>query len=152
MLCPPKREVRFNKPYFDSWSHLLTCNLVGYSGVGGQQLDPRGLPDCKESFYISEDSDTSGNQYPCANTIKDFRAVTGECYDAMITLSQRVLRLLAGSLGLTPSYFDSYSGADGLGNGWKGSTLRLVHYPPKQSDSPPGQLACGAHTDFGCSE
>ena len=124
---------------------------IGYSGLRNQQLGPKGLPDLKESFYISEDTDTSGNLYPPEDLLPGFREATSTYYKAMIILSQKLFRMLALGLGQVEDYFDHYSGADGTFSITFGSTLRPFHYSPSVT-SPEGEISCGAHTDFGTSE
>jgi isopenicillin N synthase-like dioxygenase len=55
----------------------------------------------------------------------------------------RMQRGLALALGLAPEFFADQPGETML-------HLRLVHYPPLHRMTPaPGQLGCGAHTDYG---
>lgn len=124
---------------------------LGYSGIENQQLDPKGLPDLKESFYISEDTKESGNLYPPEAIVPRFHRTTSTYYTKMVELSQRIFRLLALALGQKQDFFDHYSGADGTISSTFGSTLRLLHYPPARNLQD-GQLSCGAHTDFGTSK
>ncbi len=52
-------------------------------------------------------------------------------------------RGLALALGLDPDFFDDQPGETMY-------HLRLIHYPPMERVTPePGQLGCGAHTDYG---
>ncbi len=140
-----------SKPLDLIFEHI-TKKGKGYSGLGQQQLDPDAAPDMKESFYISENTATSGNLYPLEEDVPNFKAITSSYYDQMISLSQRIFRLLAPSLKLPSDAFDHYSGADGTMESTYGSTLRLVHYPSTRvtpTNHKAGQLSCGAHTDFG---
>ena len=102
----------------------------------------------KESFYISEDSPESGNQYPSETECTDFKEISSDYYNHMIKLSQHIFRLLALALDLPEQTFDSFSGADGNETGTRGSVLRLVHYPAIDKSVNGGDLGCGAHTDF----
>lgn len=123
---------------------------AGYSGLCNQRLDPKGLPDLKESFYISEDTNTSGNLYPPEDLLPNFRETTSTYYETMIELCQQLFKILALALEQTEDFFDHYSGNDGTLSNTFGSTLRLVHYPPPKIRVD-RQLSCGAHTDFGSS-
>jgi isopenicillin N synthase-like dioxygenase len=129
--------------------HIGRLNAIGYSGLAQQQLDPNAAPDLKESFYLSESTEQSGNQYPSEDDVPGFATVTSEYYDAMIRLSQRIFRMLAMALGMDEHIFDAYSGADGTVSSTHGSTLRLVHYPSTKGRIEDTQFSCGAHTDFG---
>ncbi|GAP91780.2 putative 2OG-Fe oxygenase [Rosellinia necatrix] len=133
----------------DDMSLALSQKSRGYSPVGNQQLDPEGLPDLKESYYITKDFPGSGNMYPPSEKIPAFRRTADNYYDTMIQLSQRLFRLLAASLPVDPCYFDEYSGVNGSAASWTGSTLRLVHYPQRPQEVSERQMACGSHTDFG---
>jgi isopenicillin N synthase-like dioxygenase len=80
------------------------------------------------------------NQFPKLPGFRDawtaYRAATAEA-------ALRMQRGLAIALGLAPAYFEDQPGETML-------HLRLVHYPPINRVTPkPGQLACGAHTDYG---
>ncbi|KAI1322832.1 oxidoreductase [Xylariaceae sp. FL0255] len=133
----------------DDMSLALSQRSRGYSPIGNQQLDPEGLPDLKESYYITKDFPGSGNMYPPSENLPAFRKTADKYYDAMIQLSQRLFRLLAASLPVDPDYFDGYSGVNRSAKSWTGSTLRLVHYPQRSQEVSERQMACGSHTDFG---
>jgi len=152
VLFIAKRLYDLSPSKKNNLSLSLSSKARGYSGLGQQQLDPNTAPDMKESFYISENTASSGNLYPSEHDAPNFRAITSSYYEQMISLSQRLFRLLAASLNLPSDTFDQYSGADGTIENTYGSTLRLVHYPSTRAVSmnhEAGQLSCGAHTDFG---
>ncbi len=81
-----------------------------------------------------------------ANQLPDlpgFRAAWDAYREAAVETALRVQRALAMALGLEPRYFESLPGETMY-------HLRLIHYPPMDRLTPePGQLGCGAHTDYG---
>ena len=60
----------------------------------------------------------------------------------MCALGNRVLRMLALSLGMQESWFERYYEAPA-------AVLRLMKYPPHPADAAFNQLGAGAHTDWG---
>lgn len=71
----------------------------------------------------------------------------GAAYDAyrgaVIEAARRVARGLSLALGQDPYWLESQPGETMY-------HLRLIHYPPQDRVTPePGQLGCGAHTDYG---
>ena len=55
----------------------------------------------------------------------------------------RMYRALSMALGLDPYWLESQPGETMY-------QLRMIHYPPQDRVTPePGQLGCGAHTDYG---
>jgi len=80
------------------------------------------------------------NQWP---ELAGFRDAVEAYRDAAIEASERTHRALAVALGLDSEFFVDQPG-DFMYH------LRLLHYPPMESVTPePGQLGCGAHTDYG---
>ena len=80
------------------------------------------------------------NQWP---ELSGFRDTVEEYRAAMIEAALRMERALSMALGLDPTYFESRPGETMF-------HLRLIHYPPMETLTPePGQLGCGAHTDYG---
>jgi isopenicillin N synthase-like dioxygenase len=80
------------------------------------------------------------NQMP---DLPGFREAYDAYRDAVIETALRMERGLAMALGLTPTFFEDQPG-DTMFH------LRLIHYPPRSRVTPaPGQLGCGAHTDYG---
>ncbi len=66
-------------------------------------------------------------------------------FSAMEALGHRLLKLLAKSLDLSPSYFDDKFSEPLV-------LLRLLHYSATKSEVDAqgrGVYACGAHTDYG---
>ena len=111
-------------------------------------------PDLREIFTVGAGehfaSDFAGlpgvddlyapNRWP--NRPDDFEAVHLRLYRAMEAVSARMMRIFSLSLGLPEGYF-----ADKIDRHF--SPLGSFHYPALTAPPRPGQLRCGAHTDFG---
>lgn len=123
----------------------------GYEAPGLQTLDPGSLPDLKEGFLIGVDLPyehplvASGaynrgpNQWP---DLPDFKPAMNAYFDEMIRLSEALMAAMAMSLGMPEDYFEDFN-RDPV------AVLRLLHYPPQPPQARPGEIGCGAHTDFG---
>lgn len=80
------------------------------------------------------------NQWP---DLAGFRDAVEEYRSAAIEAARRMQRALAMALDLEPGFFVDQPGETMY-------HLRLIHYPPMDRLTPePGQLGCGAHTDYG---
>lgn len=80
------------------------------------------------------------NQWP---DLAGFRDTVEEYRAASIAAAERTQRALAVALGLDSEWFIDQPGETMY-------HLRLIHYPPMDTLTPePGQLGCGAHTDYG---
>jgi isopenicillin N synthase-like dioxygenase len=80
------------------------------------------------------------NQWP---DLPGFRAAYDEYRSAAVEVALRTQRAMALALGLDTDFFEGQPG-DTMFH------LRLIHYPPQSRVTPtPGQLGCGAHTDYG---
>ncbi|MFK8023329.1 MAG: isopenicillin N synthase family dioxygenase [Ilumatobacter sp.] len=80
------------------------------------------------------------NQWP---DLPGFRDAVEAYRAASIEAALRMQRALAMALDLDPDFFVDQPG-DTMYH------LRLIHYPPMDRLTPePGQLGCGAHTDYG---
>ena len=112
----------------------------GFDPVGWQSLDVGQPPDLKESFYLGSEH-LGLNQWPDEAAVPGFRAACEAWSAAMQALSRRLMGLFARALTLPPGYFDAYMTDPTC-------TTRLLHYPP-QPAAAPGQIGCGAHTDWG---
>jgi isopenicillin N synthase-like dioxygenase len=60
----------------------------------------------------------------------------------MHALAERLMGLFEIALGLPPGHFDDFMRQPIC-------TTRLLHYPPQPVLAAPGQIGCGAHTDWG---
>ena len=80
------------------------------------------------------------NRWP--NRPDGFETAHLRLYRAMEALSERMMRIFAVALGLTEDYF-----TDKIDRHF--SPLGSFHYPALAAPPRPGQLRCGAHTDFG---
>ena len=126
----------------------------GFDPIGWQVLDPGQPADIKESFYLGVDRDATDplvragtpnhgpNQWPLEAVAPGFRAAV-QAYDAAVrALSLHLMRVIALGLGLSADHFARYM-QDPM------PVLRLLHYPPQPAQAEPGQIGCGAHTDWG---
>jgi isopenicillin N synthase-like dioxygenase len=82
----------------------------------------------------------SANQWP--SSPHGFRADMEAYYLAMSSLCDRVMSLMATSLGQPAAFFQPFISAHT-------SALRLLDYPHNNTPPLPGQLRAGAHTDYG---
>lgn len=113
----------------------------GFDPIGWQALDAARPPDLKESFYLGEAA-FGPNPWPDEALVPGFRAA-GEAYAAaMQVLARRLMALFERALGLAPGHFDAFMRNPIC-------TTRLLHYPPQPATALPGQIGCGAHTDWG---
>lgn len=113
----------------------------GFDPIGWQALDPALPHDLKESFYLGVEA-IGPNQWPDEAAVPGFRAACDAYSDAMLGLARRLMRLFEAALGLPPRHFDAFMRHPTC-------TTRLLHYPPQPRDAAPGQIGCGAHTDWG---
>lgn len=126
----------------------------GFDPIGWQVLDPGQPADLKESFYTGVDRTPDDplvragtpnhgpNQWPDEAVAPGFRAAVQPFEAALRALAQRLMRLIALGLGLSGDHFERYM-QDPM------PVLRLLHYPPQPLTAEPGQIGCGAHTDWG---
>jgi isopenicillin N synthase-like dioxygenase len=126
----------------------------GFDPIGWQVLDP-GMPtDLKESFYLGVDRGPDDalvragvpqqgpNQWPDEARVPGFRAITTAYEQAARALSHHIMALIAIGLGLPADHFEAFM-QDPM------PVLRLLHYPTQPAVVDPGQIGCGAHTDWG---
>ena len=113
----------------------------GFDPIGWQALDPGQPPDVKESFYLGVEA-IGPNPWPDEALVPGFRAAM-EAYSAACEgLARRLMALFGAALGLAPGHFDGFMRHPTC-------TTRLLHYPPQPAQPAPGQIGCGAHTDWG---
>lgn len=113
----------------------------GFDPVGWQALDPTQAPDLKESFYLGLES-IGPNQWPDEALVPGFRAAAEAWWGAMQALAMRLMGLFELALELPVGHFDAFTRHPTC-------TTRLLHYPPQPAAAAPGQIGCGAHTDWG---
>jgi isopenicillin N synthase-like dioxygenase len=113
----------------------------GFDPVGWQSLDPAQPPDLKESFYLGVES-IGPNQWPDETLVPGFRDACDAYSAAMRGLARRLMALFETALGLPAGHFDAFMRHPTC-------TTRLLHYPPQPVVAAPGQIGCGAHTDWG---
>jgi len=122
----------------------------GFDPIGWQALDPTQPPDVKESFYTGVEA-IGPNQWPDEALVPGFRneaLVPGfrtavDAYaTAMEALARRLMGLFEIALALPRGHFDAFMRHPTC-------TTRLLHYPPQPVLAAPGQIGCGAHTDWG---
>jgi isopenicillin N synthase-like dioxygenase len=113
----------------------------GFDPIGWQALDPAQPPDLKESFYLGVEA-IAPNQWPDEALVPGLRAACEAYAAAMRTLAGRLMGLFELALALPPGHFDTFMRHPTC-------TTRLLHYPPQPANAAPGQIGCGAHTDWG---
>jgi isopenicillin N synthase-like dioxygenase len=113
----------------------------GFDPIGWQSLDPGQPPDVKESFYLDVEA-IGPNQWPDEALVPGFRAALSAYAASMEALARRLMALFEQALGLPRGHFDGFMRHPTC-------TTRLLHYPPQPTDARPGQIGCGAHTDWG---
>ena len=113
----------------------------GFDPVGWQALDPTQPPDIKESFYLGVEA-IGPNQWPDEALLPGFRAGMEAYSAACDALARRLMALFERALALPAGHFDGFMRHPTC-------TTRLLHYPPQPAVLAPGQIGCGAHTDWG---
>lgn len=113
----------------------------GFDPVGWQALDPDRPADLKESFYLGVEA-LGPNQWPDEALVPGFRAALDAYSAALRTLAGRMMGLFELALALPPGHFDAFTREPTC-------VTRLLHYPPAPAVVLPGQIGCGAHTDWG---
>lgn len=148
-----KEEIAIGKsPYHRGYvgfaTETLEGALAGDEDAMGAQLagDMKETLDTGVDYHADHPEVLAGtplhgpNQWP---DLPGFREAV-EAYRAAVTeAARRMQRALSMALGMQPDYFESRPGETMF-------HLRLIHYPPMETLTPePGQLGCGAHTDYG---
>jgi len=113
----------------------------GFDPIGWQALDPGQPPDVKESFYLGVET-IGPNQWPDEALVPGFRVACQAYSAAMEALARRLMTLFELALDLPAGHFDAFQHHPTC-------TTRLLHYPPQPATAAPGQIGCGAHTDWG---
>ncbi len=123
------------------WHIERSAHRRGFDPIGWQSLDPAKPADLKESFYIGVET-LGPNQWPDEALLPGFRAACEAYMVQMRAVSRRLLRLCATALQLDAAHFDASMQHPVC-------TTRLLHYPPQPATAAPGQIGCGAHSDWG---
>ena len=113
----------------------------GFDPIGWQSLDVGQPPDVKESFYLGVEA-IGPNQWPDEARAPGFRIAMNAYSAAMDALALRLMGLFELALGLPPGHLQPFMQHPTC-------TTRLLHYPPQPALAEPGQIGCGAHTDWG---
>lgn len=129
-------------------------NNRGWTPLQDQTLDPahQTQGDTKEGFYfgreVSKGSEEAKkplhgpNQWPDPSLVPNLRPTFEAYIEAMKELCFRLLRILALSLDLSPSYFHPLFDPPII-------VLRPLHYQGRVSEPSNGIFGAGAHTDWG---
>lgn len=102
-------------------------------------MQPNSTADMKEAFSYSDlDTDPARNQWPTDQP--EFKAALVAYYAALVTLAQRLEKVLALALGLPQDYFtQTYK--------YGGAAVRMLRYPPQPEQRDTDEIGIGAHTD-----
>lgn len=112
-------------------------------------------PDLKEGYIVAEDLpkdhhaflqkklNSGPNLWPeSIDNLEEFKSTCTNYYRAVVSLAKDVLAVIALTLDLDPTFFNSL-----MDNTC--STVRFLHYPPQPADNDESYRGVGAHTDFG---
>jgi isopenicillin N synthase-like dioxygenase len=111
----------------------------GFHGLEAERLDTSSAPDLKESFSMrNAPAVTQLERWPS----EEFRRAALALYEASLSASYNVLRIMAAGLELPLDFFTERHQGQNV-------TLRLLHYPAGIPAASAAQLGAGAHTDYG---
>jgi isopenicillin N synthase-like dioxygenase len=133
-------EATKRRWHIDDWMSRHGAKR-GFDPIGWQALDPTQPPDVKESFYLGVEA-IGPNPWPDEPTLPGFRAALERYSAAMEALARRLMAVYEAALGLSAGHFGPFMHHPTC-------TTRLLHYPPQPASAAPGQIGCGAHTDWG---
>jgi isopenicillin N synthase-like dioxygenase len=122
-----------------------TGGARGYTPFGIETAKDATAVDLKEFWHVGRElppghryaAEMASNVWP--EQPAAFRATMLELFAAFEATGARLLEAIARYLGLAPDFF-----ADTIADG--NSVLRLLHYPPVESDGP--SIRAGAHEDI----
>jgi isopenicillin N synthase-like dioxygenase len=132
----------------------------GYFALGGlaaayAEDDRSAAPDYREMFVMSREAIDPSDPYYAGDIgrrifqpniwpqeVAGFREAWLEYYRAMDGLARTLMRLFALALDLPETWFD-----DKIDKHM--TTMTVTNYPDQPHEPAPGQLRCGAHTDYG---
>ncbi len=116
----------------------------GWFPLGGELTS--GAPDLKEGFYFGDElpaDDSRPMHGPNLFPPGELREAVLAYIDAQRALGQRIMSMLAESLGLAPAFFSSSLVREPL------SLFRIFHYPAPRDARESGGWGVGEHTDYG---
>ncbi|GAA6005508.1 isopenicillin N synthase family dioxygenase [Rhodotorula paludigena] len=122
-------------------------SFKGYAGLKGENVDPANRGDVHEAWDMGDDSQLmkegagSGNLWPPAEDLPDFRPTLQHAWDEIMALGKRLLPIFSLALGLDEHYFDEKTRNPG-------SVMRILHYPPQFGPVDLREIGIGAHTDY----
>jgi len=98
------------------------------------------LPD--DRYYADSDAGYAYEENILPSETTDMVATAKTFYRALEDLNLRLLRIFAAALDIDETFFfDKFDK--------HASVLRAINYPEQDRPPEPGQLRCGAHSDFG---
>jgi isopenicillin N synthase-like dioxygenase len=124
----------------DCYRYQDIADNFGFQGIEAESLDPRNMPDLKETFTMRNvlEKQLDVERWPDA----DFRRTALAFYAACLSTAYSIMNVLAACLQLPNDFFTVRH----LGTN---VTLRLLHYPANLAQRSATQLGAGAHTDYG---
>jgi isopenicillin N synthase-like dioxygenase len=142
-------------PLAEKLALRLNQNNIGYLPVNesmqrASTVHKATRPNFNESFFISHDRGPDhpdvvagtplrgANQWPAGRAA--MRAAMVRYFEALVTLGERTLPILARALDLPAGFFAPFFADEAHVN------LRFLHYPPQEMDDPE-QFGQGPHTD-----
>jgi isopenicillin N synthase-like dioxygenase len=141
-------KSKVHRGYVGFATETLEGALAGDEDTVGEQLagDMKETLDTGNEGGLDDPEVAAGtplhgpNQWP---SLPGFREAVETYRAAMLEAALRMQRALSMALGLDPDFFGERPGQTMY-------HLRLIHYPSMETLTPePGQLGCGAHTDYG---
>ncbi|BGP54810.1 hypothetical protein JCM8202_003318 [Rhodotorula sphaerocarpa] len=142
----------FKMPYAKKMEldNKLGNSFKGYVPLKGENVDPESRGDLHEGFDVGPENgaamssdQTSGNVWPSAEDLPQFRPTIERTLNEILALGQRLFPLFALALDLPEDYFASKLKAPG-------SAMRILHYPPQYGPVDTKEIGIGAHTDYEC--
>ncbi|MCP6762975.1 MAG: isopenicillin N synthase family oxygenase [Fischerella sp. CENA71] len=121
-----------------TWSNEFSNQ--GYVGIERERLDASKPGDLKEAFNVGQKDRENFSMSSVNSPAKDSCIFT--FYQACTQLANTILQALALGLQLPEDFFTTRHTE-------QNHTLRLLHYPPVQHLSQPGQIRAGEHSDYG---
>ena len=117
-------EVKQKQAWSDEFSN------TGYVGIERERLDANKPGDLKEAFNVNKQAAVG------------IDASIVAFYDSCTELANTILQAYGLALKLPKDFFT-------IRHNQQNHTLRLLHYPPLQTPSKPGQVRAGEHSDYG---